>query len=102
MTCKSCGKGVSEKLMTKYKKHNLETEHRYCEECIRSFPRTIFSELFGKIKDTLGEKNQEEWKDLELWLKSGFALQMIQKGYIEGGTMGHRETLRAITASEVE
>lgn len=102
MTCKSCGKDVSEKLMTNYKKHNLEPELRCCEECIRSFPGTALSELFSKIKDALNEKNQDEWKDLELSLKSAFALKMIQKENIEGGTMGHIETLRAITASEVE
>ena len=89
--------------MTKYKKHNLEPELRYCEECIRSFPRTALSELFSKIKDALREKNQDdEWKDLELSLKSAFVLKMIEEGNIVGGTMGHIETLRAITASEVE
>lgn len=100
--CGCCGERIeNEEIKQNYEKHGLEEELRYCEDCLREPPTSAIKEVFEKIKESLGEENRKEWENIDLSLKSAFALQQIEEGNIRGGTMGHIEMLRSITASEI-
>lgn len=100
--CGCCGERIeNEEIKQNYEKHGLEEELRYCEGCLRNPPTPAVKEVFKKIKRSLSKENKEEWENMDRSLKSAFALQQIEQGNIQGGTMGHIETLRSITASEI-
>jgi len=101
-TCSCCGEWIeNEEIKENYEKHGLEPELRYCIGCLKNPPAPAIQELFKKIKDSLSEENKKQWKNIDRSLKSAFVLKQIENGNIQGGTIGHIEMLRSITASEV-
>jgi len=100
--CSCCGKGISKKLKENYQKSGLAKELWYCEKCVKDMPEiTHIGKLFEKIKQNLSEENAKRFKNADISLKSLFALKLIKKGAISGGTIGHIETLKALTASKI-
>jgi len=98
--CSSCGSRIGTEMVENYDKHYFEEELRLCRNCIENPPMRI-QELFDKIAKGLSEENREEFLEMEISMKSAVAMHMIDKRVIKGGTVGHIETLRAITASKI-
>lgn len=100
--CSRCGSMIDSKsLQESYDEADLEEELRWCCSCVEEVPSQI-QELFEKTEEALSEGNAEEYKDFGVSMKSAFALSCLRDGVIKGGTLGHMESLRTLTASGIE
>lgn len=100
--CSRCGSLIDSKsLQESYDEADLEEELRWCMSCIEDVPSQI-QELFDRTKEALSEDNAEEYESFGVSMKSAFALSCLEDGVITGGTVGHMESLRTLTASGIE
>lgn len=101
MNCGRCGAPVADNaLAAAYADHDIGEGVWMCRSCIAEISRIApFADLFERVRDALSPENREKWDGLEDADRATFALKCMRNGTIQGGTVGHMETLRAVIAS---
>ena len=101
MNCGRCGTPIQDNALAEtYQEHEIGKGARLCRACPSEIPAVApFAALFDRVRDALSPENREKWDGLSAADRAGFVLDSMRKGTIQGGTVGHMETLRALVAS---